>query len=271
MVFGYSKFYIEDSGVKRLKDLISEDYEADFKRLSEDSYFKKNKNKVIGPLRVVNGRNEREIQTKISLVSLGRFKDGKDDIFEKIYLLECWIPDIYTQLQIAGPKEPTQSTRMIELEDDPTMAANFHLAKRVFTLGKRKEQDVVEFSNVKFFLNMHTYFSTKDVSKFNRDFGKGIATKFLLPNGIVADRPPWLLTEEDLDADLELAAKPSEDEKEKELKALQEAEQKEKQSSAHDWSLESKVNQNDLHGKMLAKKVDGSFTYLRYLLVCRLI
>lgn len=265
MIFGYSKFYIEDNGVKRIKDLLSEDFEADFKNLPEDPYFKKNKNKVNGPMRVVNGRNEKDIQTKISLVSFGRFKEARSDMFEKIYLLECWVPDVYTQLQIAGPKEPTRSTRMIELEEDKNIVCNFHLSKRVFTLGKRKEQDVVEFSNMKFFLNMHTYYSTKDVTKHHRDYGQDIATKYLLPSGMIGDRPFRLATEEEEDVAPGLQRNPSDEEKMKELQLVDE--EKEKQSSIHDWSLESKVNSNDLHAKIVATKPDRSFSFLRYLLL----
>lgn len=269
MVFGYSKFYIEDNGVKRLKDLLTEDFESEFKKLPEDSYFKKNKNKVIGPLRVVNGRNEKDIQTKISLSILGKFKEAKNEMFEKIYLVECWVPDVYTQLQIAGPKLPTRSAKMIEMEEEQNMVGNFHLSKRVFTLGRRKEQDFVEFSNMKFFLSMHTYYSTKDVSKMHKDYGQDVITKYLQPNGMIGDRPFRLATEEEEDVGPGLKHKSSEEEKVKEEQPIEDV--KDKQSTIQEWSLESRVNSNDLHSKILSTKPDRSFQFLRYLFLGRLL
>lgn len=266
MMFGYAKFYIEDNGVRRLKDLISDEYEAEFKNLAEDSYFKKNNNKVIGPLRVANGRIEKDIQTKVSFVSMGRLRDANSDLFEKIYLVECWIPDVYTQLQIAGPKERIQSTRMIELEEDKTIETNFHLSMRIFALGNKKEQDMVKFSNMKFFLDKQTHFSTKYTTK-NQDYSSGVVTKYLLPNGAIADRPFRLATEEE---DLDLLPMVSEEDKQKEENIMAEIEVNEKQSSEHEWSLESKISSNDLHGKIISKKTEHKFSFLRVLLISSL-
>lgn len=255
-VFGLSKFYIEDSGVTSLKKLLTEEYFQGFKDLPGDAYFMKNKNKVIGPVKVINGRNEKDIQTKISLISMGA---KRDDLFDRIYLLECWIPDIYLQLQIESPKDKTQSVRFVEAEDDYSMQLGFHLSKRLYTIGNVSEQIKVDYQNYGQITQWQSATNHKTLNK-DKDYGADVRIKYLAPNGYIVDRANWLKTEEDeVDAQIQV-----ESPKDIVHSPDESNDKKNNQTSLSDLSVISGVVSYDIFRNMRQRKTSKRFMYSIY-------
>lgn len=260
-VFGLSKFYIEDSNVTTLKKLLTDEYFQSFNDLPNDSYFLKNRNKVIGPVKVINGRNEKDIQTKISLISMST---KKEDFFDKIYLLECWIPDVYMQLLIASPKEKTQSMRNIEVEDDYSMQLGFHLVKRVFTLGKISEQVKVDYENYAFVTRLQSATMHKTGGK-DKEYGDNVKIKYLTPLGHIIDRAPWMRTEEDEE---ELIEKKEEKHQiDQPQSSPDDYNDKKDKSSFSELSVISGAVSDDIFKNIRQKRPSKKFQYSSYLLL----
>lgn len=271
-VFGLSKFYIEDAGINSIKKLLNEDYQKEFKSLPLDAYFVKNNSKVIGPVKVINGRNEKDVHTKVTSVNLAT--ELSAIMFDKIFLLECWLPDISAQLLLAAsPTRRLLTVRPEDREEGKKAMIGFSITRGQAIIGTAEDMKALQNENVLRMKATDEKLTHIAGSYQKKRYGEDVKVKRLDSEGRILDLSNWNHMEYEEDIQVELDKRKREEEERKKKKEKEQEKQIEGKKEditrqpSQEYSLTSGAVTDDIYKKISQKPPSPKFWYQTYLLV----
>jgi len=155
--------------------------------LPKKEFFIKNKNQIIGPTKVICGKTEKTLQTRVSLVTTFP-KSSIETETMPVYLVECWQPDSYISPEwMLTKNESKDSNREPDFGDEHNIVTGYDFISKKYALGFKHEQDIIDLRNSRFYSKLEIKLSRHEISKRNLEYDNEITTMYLGLNGKAVD------------------------------------------------------------------------------------
>ena len=183
VLFSLKKFYLEELEILKLDRLLGASFQSEFMDLPKKEFFIKNKHQIVGPTKIVCGKSEKTLQTRVSLVCTFP-KSSIETETSPVYLVECWQPDSNTSPEwMLAKTDSKDSNREPDFGDEHNITSTYDMKTRKYALGFKHEQEVIELRNNKFYSQLEIKLSKHEISKRNLEYDSEITTMYLGFNG----------------------------------------------------------------------------------------